>query len=171
MNRMTPNWTWTLNSQHYRVSTKYLPQRPKFWSVSIYDQRIPGNCTFYISPLTPMFIIGPPPPQKKEQKKKIAKNPKFEISQNSLYNFGRYRSHKNAWIFGSKAVVYFQTRCKLFLPYGPTLTKKNVKNPKFEILRIFIQLWYSMHEFLEVNLLCIFRWDIVWSFFSHMVSC
>ncbi len=38
MHRMTPNWTWTLNSQKYSMYTKYLPLRPKFWSVSLYDQ-------------------------------------------------------------------------------------------------------------------------------------
>ena len=27
---MTPNWTWTLNSQKYPVYTKDLPQRPQF---------------------------------------------------------------------------------------------------------------------------------------------
>ena len=32
-----PNWTWTLNSQKYPVYTDYLHQRPKFWSVSLYD--------------------------------------------------------------------------------------------------------------------------------------
>ena len=36
MHQMTPNWTWTLNSQKYTIYTKYLPLRPKFWSVSLY---------------------------------------------------------------------------------------------------------------------------------------
>ena len=31
MHRVTPNWTWTLNSQKYSIYTKDLPQRPKFW--------------------------------------------------------------------------------------------------------------------------------------------
>ena len=39
--RMTPNWTWTLNIQKYSIYTKYLPMRPRFWSVSLYDQRSP----------------------------------------------------------------------------------------------------------------------------------
>ena len=37
MHRMTPNWTWTLNSQKYTVYTKCLPLGPKFWSVLLYD--------------------------------------------------------------------------------------------------------------------------------------
>ncbi len=37
MYRVTPNWTWTLNSQKYRICTKYLPLRPKFWYVSLHD--------------------------------------------------------------------------------------------------------------------------------------
>ena len=55
MHWMTPNWTWTLNSQKYPVYIKYLPQRPKFWSVSLYDQRFLRHRTFYNSPLTPML--------------------------------------------------------------------------------------------------------------------
>ncbi len=37
MHRMTPNWTWRLNNQMYAIYTKYLPLRPKFWSVSLND--------------------------------------------------------------------------------------------------------------------------------------
>ena len=37
MHWMNPNWTWTLNSQNYSRYTKYLPPRPKYWSVSLYD--------------------------------------------------------------------------------------------------------------------------------------
>ena len=38
---MNPNWSWTLNTLKYSVYryTKYLPLRPKFWSVLLYDQR------------------------------------------------------------------------------------------------------------------------------------
>ncbi len=41
MHRMTPNWTWTLNSQKYSIYTKYLPLRPKFSSVLLYDHPFP----------------------------------------------------------------------------------------------------------------------------------
>ncbi len=37
MHRMTPNWTWRINSKKYFIYTKYLPPRPKYWSVSLYD--------------------------------------------------------------------------------------------------------------------------------------
>ncbi len=37
MHPMTPNWTWTLNSQKYSIYTKYLPLRPKFCSVLLYN--------------------------------------------------------------------------------------------------------------------------------------
>ena len=47
MHRMNPNWTWTLNSQKYPVHIKYLPLRPKFWSVSLYGQRFPIYRIFY----------------------------------------------------------------------------------------------------------------------------
>ncbi len=36
----------------YPVFTKYLLLRPKFWSVSLYDQRFGRYHTFYYSPLT-----------------------------------------------------------------------------------------------------------------------
>ncbi len=35
VHRMTPERPWTLNNQKYPL---YLPPRPKFWSVSLYDQ-------------------------------------------------------------------------------------------------------------------------------------
>ena len=38
---MTPNWTWTFNSQKYSIHTKYLPLRPIFWSVSLYNYPFP----------------------------------------------------------------------------------------------------------------------------------
>ncbi len=81
----------------------------------------------------------------KKNKKKLQKiqNLKFH---NSLYNFGRDPSYEYAWIFESKSVVHFQTRCRLkfFFSYGPMLTetkKKIGKNPNFEISQFFIQLW------------------------------
>ena len=41
MHRLTPNWTWTLNSQKYLMYTEHLPLRPRFWSISLYDQPFP----------------------------------------------------------------------------------------------------------------------------------
>ncbi len=41
MHRMTPNWSWTLNSQKYSIYTKYLPLRYKFLSVSLYALPFP----------------------------------------------------------------------------------------------------------------------------------
>ncbi len=41
MHRVTPNWTWTLNSQKYLMYTEHLPLRPRFWSISLYDQPFP----------------------------------------------------------------------------------------------------------------------------------
>ena len=37
MHRMTPNWTWRLDSQKYSIYTQYLPLRSKFSSVSLYN--------------------------------------------------------------------------------------------------------------------------------------
>ncbi len=39
MHRMTPNWPWTINSQKYSAGTKYLPLRPKFWSILLYHHK------------------------------------------------------------------------------------------------------------------------------------
>ncbi len=38
MHRVTPNWTWSHNSQKYSIYRyiKHLPQRPRFWSLSLY---------------------------------------------------------------------------------------------------------------------------------------
>ncbi len=54
-------------------------------------------------------------------------------------NFGKDSSYEYAYIFGSKSVVHFQTRChlKFFLPYGSMLAKKKkqkmakIQNLKF----------------------------------------
>ncbi len=39
MHRMTPNATWTLNSQKYSIYTKYLPLKSKFFSVLLLFSR------------------------------------------------------------------------------------------------------------------------------------
>ena len=41
VHRMTLSWTLTLNSQKYSIYNKYLPLRPKFWSVLLYDYPFP----------------------------------------------------------------------------------------------------------------------------------
>ena len=38
MHQMTPEWSWTLNSQKYPVYMKYLPPRAKYWSILLYGQ-------------------------------------------------------------------------------------------------------------------------------------
>ncbi len=38
MHWITSKWTWTVNSQKYPYYTKYFSTRPKFWTVSFYDQ-------------------------------------------------------------------------------------------------------------------------------------
>ncbi len=57
MDRMTPTWIWTLNSQNYRYSIymyiEYLPQRPKFWSVLLYDYEIQGRQKLEMHQMTP----------------------------------------------------------------------------------------------------------------------
>ncbi len=78
--RMTPTWTWTLNSQKYSVYTKYLPMRRKFCSVSLFDQRFQRYHTSYNSQLTPMLNI--------RKRKKMPKIQKLKLH-NSLHNFGR----------------------------------------------------------------------------------
>ncbi len=56
MHWVTPNWTWTLNSQKYSIYTKYLAQRPKLWPVSLYDypfSEIPGHQKRDVHRMTP----------------------------------------------------------------------------------------------------------------------
>ncbi len=35
---VTSKWPWTLSSQRYLAYSKYLPLRPKFWSISLYGE-------------------------------------------------------------------------------------------------------------------------------------
>ncbi len=118
-------WSMANQSQKYHVYMKYLPLRPKFWSVSLYSQRFQRYRTCYHSPLTTM-LYG----QKKEPKNlpKI-QNLKFHYSFNK---FIRDPPQEYTWILASKSGVLFQRRCRLkfFLPYGPMLTKTKKKNHK-----------------------------------------
>ncbi len=41
MHQMTSNCTWTVNSQKYSIYTAYLPPRPTFSSILLYDQPFP----------------------------------------------------------------------------------------------------------------------------------
>ncbi len=77
---MTPNWTWTLNSQS-TLYTKASPAEAQILSVSLYNQQFPRYRTFQNFPLTTMLNI--------EKKKKNL--PKIQILKfyNFLYNFGR----------------------------------------------------------------------------------
>ncbi len=132
MHRVTPKWTWTLNSQKYPIHPKYSPLGSKFWSVSLYGQQFPRYGTFYHFPLTTMLNA----PKRTKKLPKI-QNLKFH---NSLSNFGRDPRQEYAWFLGSEFDAYFQRRCRLkFLPpYGPMLTKtkkKIVKNQKIKILK------------------------------------
>ena len=124
MHRMIPNWTWRLNSQKYPILTKHSPLGPKFWSVSLYDQRFPRYRTFYSSPLTTMLNVP------KKNKKKMPQIPNLKFH-NSLSIFGRGPPQEYAWFLGSEPGAYFQRRCRLkfLLPYGPMLTKTK-KNRK-----------------------------------------
>ncbi len=72
LHRMTPDWLWTLNGKKHPVYTKYLPLRPKFWSVLLEGQPFSRYRTFYNSYLTTM-LNG-----QKENKKDL---PQFQISQ------------------------------------------------------------------------------------------
>ncbi len=49
IHRMTPNWTWTLSSQKYSIYIKYLPVRPKFQSISLYDYLFPKYNMYKVS--------------------------------------------------------------------------------------------------------------------------
>ena len=95
---MHPKWSWRLNSQKYLAYSNYLPQRPTFWSLSLYDQPISRYGTCYNSPLTTMLNIPPP----KKRTKKIARNPTFKQLWGSPYEY--------TWIWESKNLMYTQRK-------------------------------------------------------------
>ncbi len=173
MHWMTPNWTWTLNSQKYPIYSKYLPLRSIFWSVSLYGQRFRRFRTFYPSPLTTM-LHG-----QKKNKKKLPKIQNFKFHY-SFNNFVRDPPKGYTWILGTKSGVLFQRRCRLKLlpPYCPMLTETKTNWQKSKIWNFTI-LWAilvetlprSMHDFFGVNVMCTFTGDVVWIFFSHVVQC
>ncbi len=117
--------------------------------------------------------------QKKKKKKKTQKLQNFKF-RNSSNNFGRDPLQGYTWIFGSKSGAYFQRWCrlKLSLPCSPMLMKTKKKWQKSKIWN-FTMLWTilvetllaSMHDIGGVNLVCTFRGDVAWNFYSHMIPC
>ena len=159
-----PNWT--LNSQNYSILTKYLPQRPKFWCVLVYDQH------GYQDTGSPEIGNAPNDP-------KMNLNSQYHLAVYTLTtypwgpNFGPFRTTTS----GSQDIALLKIPHGFHVKHIKKEKKKQItKNPKFEIFIILYTTLLqtfprSIHEFLVSNLLCTVRQDVVWSFFSHMVPC
>ncbi len=73
---MTSKLSRTFSSQRYPVyiTSMYLPKRPRFWSVSLYDQPAARYCTFYNPSLNTMLDATttpsphPPPTRKRKER-------------------------------------------------------------------------------------------------------
>ena len=144
---MTPNQTWTLNSQKYPIYTIHLPQRPKFWSVLALRPAV--SKISYILQFPIDYHVKRP---NKEQKKL----PKI---QSCFSNFGRDPPHQYAWFLGVNLMRTFRRcRLKFFLPYGPMLTKtkkkKIVENQKFKF-------WKTEKNGLEIWWIGPCHWNVM----------
>ena len=124
--------TATLSLNH-GVWTKRRPLiTVKFWSVSLYDQRIPRYRTSYNSPLTTMLT---PPPQKKKNKKcQKIQNFNFHYSFTTLIQTLPRSIHifwEQIWCALSEEISF-----ETFTPYGPICCRKGkylatIQNFKF----------------------------------------
>ena len=151
--------------------------RPKFWSVSLYDQWFPRYHTFYNSALTTMLNDQKKKTEQKCQKFKISY---FSILWTTLIETLPRRIHE---FLGTNLVCSFRGDVvwNFYSHVGPMLAKtKNIcqksKISNFTILATNLEqlvetLLRSMLDFFRVNLLRTFRGDVVWNFFSHMVLC
>ena len=71
---MTPKWPCTLQGQRYTTYVLLVSLGPKFWSISLYDERFPWYGTFYDSPLTPMLNAQKRTAKKKKKEEKCRKS-------------------------------------------------------------------------------------------------
>ena len=80
---------WTLNGKNYPVYTNYLPRKPWFWSVLLYDQPFSRYPTFYNSPMTTMS-------NGQNKNKKKQKNKQTKIAPKNQ-NLKFHNSFNNYW--------------------------------------------------------------------------
>ncbi len=134
MHQMTPNRSWTLISQKSKVplSTKYLPLRPKVWSVSLYGQRFPRY--------------------KVAEYRKCTEWPQTELQhltvKSTLYtlntyprgpNFAPFRSTTSG--FQDITLFYNSALTTMLNTHKKNQKKKWPKSKKNEISQFFIQVW------------------------------
>ena len=141
MHRMTPNWTWTLNSQKYFIYMNTYPWGSNFapfQSLASGFEDIAHFiiivCSFRDDIIWNFYPIWSHVHENGTKMTKI-QNLKFH---NSLNSFGRDPPQEYAWFLARESGAYFQRRCclKFLLLYGPMLTKtkknhKKIKNLKF----------------------------------------
>ncbi len=118
---------------------------------------------------------------------KVAKNrkctkwPQTELEhltvKSTLYTLNTYALRSKFWSV-SLYNQWFRRYCTFYNSHWPPQKRTKNKLPKIQNLKFTIlyttlvdTLPMSMHEFFEANLLCTFRQDVTWSFFSHMVQC
>ncbi len=153
---MTPNWTWTLNSQKYPVHTKDYPWGPNF-AVSLYDQRFPiaRYRTFYNTPLTPM-LNG-------HKKNNL---PKIEISQFFIQLWQRPFLGICLNFWEQICRVLSDKMFEVFSPKWPHVNENDKKKRNWQNYTLYNCGRDSPYKYAwmnGVNLLCTFRGD-VWIF-------
>ncbi len=147
MHRVTPNWTWTLNSQKHPMWTKYLPLTSKFWSISLYmlyDQRFPRYRTFYNFPLNTVLNIP-------KRKKKIAKIWNFTILYAILVDTLPRSMHE--FLGANPLCIFRQCHKKVLLQKKKKWQKSKIWNFTNLYTTLIENLPRSMHEFLGVIML------------------
>ncbi len=147
MHRMTPEWNWT--HQKYPICTKYLS--PLLYNQLFSRYKVVKNRNIgYIHRITcnwhsKLGIIG------------------------GLYTLTTYPRGSNLSPFALRP--YFLDIAHLLKRGKRMLKLQNIKIRNSKFRHSFIKNCYRKHEFWGVNLMCTFKGDIVWKFYSHMVTC
>ncbi len=140
---MIPKWHWTPQGQRYTTYVLLVSLSPKFRPVSPYDQRFLWYRTFFILSLNPVL---PPPPRKEKNKKTCQKSKiwNFTLLYTTLVD-SLLRSMPEFW--GANLLCTFRQDVAwswyfFFIWSHVNDVRKNNhgRNPKFQILPIFIQL-------------------------------
>ena len=116
---------------------------------------------------------------RKKRTKEIAKNPKFKISQFFIQLWLPLTRSMHDFLGANLFCVFRQDVFEVFSPIWSHVNENEKKKWQKSKIWNFTILWAtlvetlprSMHDFLGVNVMCTFRGDVVWNFFSHMVPC
>ena len=144
VHRMASKWPWTHNGQKYPTCTKYLPPRPKVWSVSLYNQ-----------PFSRYKIVenrkcteGPENYLEHLAVKSTLQTPDIQILVRLSYDqpFWRYSIFCNSPLNTNLNVQQ--------IPHHHHHPKSEFQNSLNNFVR---DPPYTIHDFSEVNLWCVFR--------------